>query len=94
MKFYFNLFLLSAGVGAVNILIFIFLLQFQILHNSSSIPKELVTVGIILTAIPIQFYFFELLQKNYDFLKTSGSGVLQWRDPIVIWNIHFRAGLF
>ncbi len=94
MKFYFKLFLLSAGVGAVNILIFIFLLQFQIVHNSGYIPQELVTVGIILIAIPIQFYFFELLQKNYDLLKTSGSGVFKWCDSLVIWNIHFGAGLF
>ena len=94
MKFYFKLFLLSAGVGAVNILIFIFLLQFQIVHNSGYIPQELVTVGIILIAIPIQFYFFELLQKNYNILKASGSGVLQRRDPVVIWNIHFRSSLF
>ena len=94
MKYYFKLFLLSAGVGALNILILIFLLRFQILHNSGYVPQELVTAAIILTAIPIQFYFFELFQKLHDLLKTSGSGVFQWRDPIVIWNIHFRSGLF
>ena len=76
MKYYFKLFLLSAGVGAVNILIFIFLLQFQILHNSGYVPQELVTVGIILIAIRIQFYFFELFQKLHDLLKASRSGML------------------
>lgn len=94
MKYYFKLFLLSAGVGAVNILIFIFLLQFQIVHNSGYLPQELVTVGIILIAIPIEFYFFELLQKNYNLLKASRSGMLQRRDSIVIRDIHFRSGLF
>ena len=53
MKYYFKLFLLSAGVGVVNILIFVFLLQFQIVHNSGYVPQELVTFSIFFIAIPI-----------------------------------------
>lgn len=35
MKYYLKIFLLSAAVGIVNVLIFFIFLQFQIVHNSS-----------------------------------------------------------
>lgn len=55
MKYHFKIFLLSALIGFINILIFFFLLQFQLIRNSSYVPKEAFTFILILIAIPIQF---------------------------------------
>ena len=88
MKYYFKLFLLSAGVGAVNILIFIFLLQFQIVHNSGYIPKELVTVGIILIAIPIQFLLLILIAFIFKRKKEAHyitSGLFMITCFLLLW---------
>ncbi|KFC24350.1 hypothetical protein IO90_03360 [Chryseobacterium sp. FH1] len=61
MKYYFKIFLLSVGIGVVNILMYLFLLQFQILHNSSYVPQEAFDVFLILVAIPIQFLIVALV---------------------------------
>jgi Protein of unknown function (DUF2931) len=61
MKYYFKIFLLSAGIGIINILLFLFLLQFQIVHNSSYIPQEAFIVFLLLLAIPVQFLILLLV---------------------------------
>lgn len=61
MKYYFKILLLSMAIGFINILIFIFLLQFQIVHNSGYIPEEAVTFIIILIGIPVQFLILLLI---------------------------------
>lgn len=61
MKYYFKIFLLSAGIGIINILLFLFLLQFQIVHNSSYIPQEAFIIFLLLLAIPVQFLILLLV---------------------------------
>lgn len=61
MKYYFKIFLLSAGNGIINILLFLFLLQFQIVHNSSYIPQEAFIIFLLLLAIPVQFLILLLV---------------------------------
>ncbi|MDR2284221.1 MAG: DUF2931 family protein [Sphingobacterium sp.] len=61
MNYYLKLFLLATGVGLVNLLIYFFFLRFQIVHNSSYVPQELLVAALILLAIPIQFLIFLLI---------------------------------
>lgn len=61
MKYYSKIFLLSAGIGIINILLFLFLLQFQIVHNSSYIPQEAFIIFLLLLAIPVQFLILLLV---------------------------------
>jgi hypothetical protein len=83
MKYYFKIFLLSVTIGAINILIFLFLLQFQIVHNSSYIPQEAFTVFLILVAIPVQFIILILIafifKRNQSAITiTSGIFIVVW----------------
>lgn len=61
MKYYFKILLLSVGIGCVNLFIFFSLLQFQIVHNSSYVPKEFFPFILILIAVPIQFLILLLV---------------------------------
>lgn len=71
MKYYFKIFLLSLAIGIVNTLIFFLFLQFQIIHNSSYIRQELLTVGLILSAIPIQFLLLLLVSFFFKRNRTA-----------------------
>lgn len=88
MNYYFKLFLLAAGVGFVNIIIYIFFLQFQIVHNSSYVPQQLVTVVIILIAIPIQFFILLLIAFLFKRKKEAlyiTSGLLIITCFLILW---------
>ncbi|MEO8253309.1 MAG: DUF2931 family protein [Flavobacterium sp.] len=61
MNYYLKIFLLSAFIGFINILIFFVISQITIVHNSSIIPKELGVIVLILIAIPIQFLILLLV---------------------------------
>lgn len=61
MKYYLKIFLLSVGIGIFNVLMYLFLLQFQIVHNSGYVPQELFAVFLILIAIPVQFGILSLV---------------------------------
>ncbi|KFC23827.1 DUF2931 family protein [Epilithonimonas lactis] len=81
MKYYFKIFLLSVGIGVVNILMYLFLLQFQIVQNSSYVPQEAFDIFLILVAIPVQFLILALVayvsKKNKQtVLMTSGLFVI------------------
>lgn len=55
MKYYLKLFLLSTAIGFINILLFLYLLQFKTIHNSSYISVELGIIFLILLSILLQF---------------------------------------
>lgn len=88
MKYYFKIFLLSVGIGVVNILVYLFLLQFQIVHNSSYVPQEVFAIFLILVAIPVQFLILALVafisKKNKQaVLMTSSLFVVAYF--LLIW---------
>ncbi|MNK24089.1 hypothetical protein D3C87_423920 [compost metagenome] len=81
MKYYFKILLLAIAIGFVNILVYLFLLQFQIVHNSSYVPQEVFAIFLILVAIPVQFLILALVafisKKNKQaVLMTSGLFVV------------------
>ncbi|MEM8521201.1 DUF2931 family protein [Flavobacterium sp. PL12] len=61
MNYYLKLFLLSVAISMINVLLYLFLLQFQIVNNSSYIPQELGVIFLILIAIPVQFILLLLI---------------------------------
>lgn len=69
MKYYFKIFLLSVGIGIINILLYLLLLQIQIVSHSSYIPQELFVVFLLLCAIPVQFGLLVLV--SYLFKKNQ-----------------------
>ncbi|UIR54939.1 DUF2931 family protein [Sphingobacterium sp. SRCM116780] len=77
MKYYFKIFLLSVVIGIINVLVFLFLLPFQIIHNSGYVPQEAFTIFLILVAIPVQalilFLVAFIFKRNQLAIKiTSG----------------------
>ncbi|SKB60354.1 Protein of unknown function [Sphingobacterium nematocida] len=77
MKYYLKIFLLSVAIGIVDILIYLFFLQFQIIHNSSYVPQELFVIVLILSAIPIHFVILFLVsflfKRNRKALKITSA---------------------
>jgi hypothetical protein len=61
MKYYIKIFLLSVAIAIINILIYAYLLQFQIVHNSSYIPQEAGVIFLIVVALPVQFLILLLI---------------------------------
>jgi hypothetical protein len=89
MKYYFKIFLLSVAIGIINILVFSFLLQFQIVHNSGWVPQEVFIVVLILLAIPVQFFILLLIGlifKRNQLAITITTGLF-----IVVWFFFHRA---
>lgn len=76
MKYYFKILLLSFGIGIFNILIYLFLLQFQIAPNGGYIPQEFVEISLIILGIPLQFIVLTVVslifkKNNIAILVTS-----------------------
>ncbi|WP_300672285.1 DUF2931 family protein [Soonwooa sp.] len=71
MNYYLKIFLYALGVGFVELLIYFFLLQFQIVHSSGYVPQELVGIVLILLAIPLQFLI--LLLVGYIFKRKPNA---------------------
>ncbi|MFB9079996.1 DUF2931 family protein [Flavobacterium procerum] len=89
MKYYFKLFLLSIGIGIINVLLFLFLLQFQIVHNSSYVPQELFIIFLILLAIIPQtalLFVVAFISKKNQLAITICSGLLIVACFLVLWN--------
>lgn len=89
MKYYFKIFLLSVVIGIINILIFLFLLQFQIVHNSSYISQEVFTFFLILLAIPLQFLLLLVVsfifKRNLSAIVIS-SGLMIMVCIVLLWD--------
>ena len=66
MNFFLKIFLFAVAIGVINIGLYFFLLQFQIVRNSGYVPQELVVVVLILIAIPIQFLILVLVGHFTD----------------------------
>lgn len=89
MKYYFRIFLLSVGIGIINVLIFLFLLQIQIVHNSSYIPQEAFTVFLILAAIipqTVLLFFVAFISKKNQLAIAITSGILIVICFFLLWD--------
>ncbi|MCP2025854.1 hypothetical protein L1276_000994 [Flavobacterium sp. HSC-32F16] len=89
MKYYFKLFLLSAGIGIINTILYLFLLQFQIVHNSSYIPEEAFIVFLILVAIipqSVLLFFVAFLSKKNQLAITITSVLLIAGCFFLLWD--------
>lgn len=89
MKYYFKLFLLSIAVGIINVLLYLFLLQFQIVRNSSYIPEEVFVIFLILAAIipqTILLFFIAFISKKNQLAITFTSGLLITGCLFILWN--------
>lgn len=90
MKYYLKIFLLAVVIGIINILTYLYLLQFQIVHNSSYLPEEVVVVFIILILIPVQFLILLLIGfifKRNQLAITITSGLFIVVCFFMLWGM-------
>lgn len=88
MKYYLKIFLLSCAVAFVNIVIYLFLLQFQIVHNSSYVPIEALNIFLILVAIPVQFLILVLIDvfsKRNKSVRMISCGIFIVICGVLLW---------